>query len=115
MLAVAIETSPLTNREIAERVGFQYPNMVTMLKQGLTKAPLNRIPALEQALDIERGALMRRALHEYEPELFDILTEHYDLPDGEEKELLCLFQSADPTQRQEVLAAIRTIVADKST
>ncbi len=40
MLARAIDESDLTQREIADRVGVNHPNVLSMMKQGLTRVPL---------------------------------------------------------------------------
>ncbi|WP_248411263.1 helix-turn-helix transcriptional regulator, partial [Aliiroseovarius sp. S2029] len=49
-LSDAIDASGLTQREIADRVGFNHPNVLSMMKQGVTRVPLQRIPALAQTL-----------------------------------------------------------------
>ena len=42
-----------TQAEIAEEAGFVNPNMVTMIKQGATKLPIDRVPALAKALEVD--------------------------------------------------------------
>jgi len=39
--------------EIAHDAGFVNPNVLTMIKQGGTKLPLDRVPALAKALDAD--------------------------------------------------------------
>ncbi|MBL4930050.1 helix-turn-helix domain-containing protein [Fuscibacter oryzae] len=51
-----------TQAEIATEAGFVNPNMVTFLKTGKTKIPLDRIPALAKALEADPAVLMRLAL-----------------------------------------------------
>lgn len=53
-----------TQSEIAAQAGFVNPNMVTMIKQGKSKAALDRIPALASALECDPGFLMRLALEQ---------------------------------------------------
>ena len=52
--------------EIAEEAGFVNPNMVTMIKQGATKLPLDRVPALAKALECDPSLLLRLALEQSE-------------------------------------------------
>ena len=52
--------------EIAEEVGFVNPNMLTMIKQGATKLPVDRVPALATALDCDPALLLRLALEQSE-------------------------------------------------
>ena len=64
-LAKYVETRVLelkfkkSQAEIAEEAGFLNANMLTMLKQGATKLPLDRVPAL--ALDVRRGSVSPEA------------------------------------------------------
>ncbi len=44
-----------------------------MFKQGSTKVPLNRIGPLARILDVDAVWLLRRALWEYQPELWEAL------------------------------------------
>lgn len=45
MLADAIEKSELTQREIADRIGFKNANIISILKTGEARVPLDRISA----------------------------------------------------------------------
>jgi transcriptional regulator with XRE-family HTH domain len=55
-----------TQAEIAEEAGFINPNMLTMIKQGASKLPLARVPALAKALDTDPALLLRLALEQAE-------------------------------------------------
>jgi transcriptional regulator with XRE-family HTH domain len=55
-----------TQAEIAEEAGFINPNMLTMIKQGASKLPLDRVPALAKALDTDPALLLRLALEQAE-------------------------------------------------
>ena len=48
-----------TQAEIAEEAGFVNPNMVTMIKKGSTKLPIDRVPALAKALESDPALLLR--------------------------------------------------------
>ena len=50
--------------EIATQAGFANPNMMTHLKQGKNKIPLDRVPALAEALECDPAYLMRLALQQ---------------------------------------------------
>ncbi|MEQ8903396.1 MAG: helix-turn-helix transcriptional regulator [Roseovarius sp.] len=53
-----------TQGEIAAQTGFINPNVITMIKQGKSKAALDRIPALARALECDPAFLMRLALEQ---------------------------------------------------
>ena len=50
--------------EIAEAAGFINPNMVTMIKKGASKLPIDRVPALAEALECDPALLLRFALEQ---------------------------------------------------
>ena len=51
-----------TQAEIASEVGFANANMVSFLKSGRNKVPLDRVPSLAKALEVDPAYLMRLAL-----------------------------------------------------
>lgn len=53
ILAKHILASGLTNRDIARACGFGRPNMVSMLKRGHTRLPLDRLASIARILDID--------------------------------------------------------------
>ena len=55
-----------TQAEVAEEAGFVNPNMVTMIKKGSTKLPIDRVPALAKALESDPALLLRLALEQSE-------------------------------------------------
>jgi hypothetical protein len=92
----AIRASSLTQGEIAARAGFAKPNVLSMMKLGVTKVPLARIPGLAQALGLDCNRFLDIALAEYHPEVHEILTEVLGLPlDPDEEELVALFRMAN--------------------
>lgn len=52
--------------EIAEIAGFATPNVISMLKSGATKVPLDRVPKLAEALEVDPAYLLRLALEQAE-------------------------------------------------
>lgn len=55
-----------TQSEIAAEAGFVNPNVLTMLKQGANKVPLDRVPSLAKAVDCDPAWLLRLALEQSE-------------------------------------------------
>jgi len=51
-----------TQAEIASEAGFPNANMMTFLKNGRNKVPLDRVPSLAKALEVDPAYLMRLAL-----------------------------------------------------
>ncbi len=51
-----------TQAEIASEAGFANANMMTFLKNGQNKVPLDRVPSLARALEVDPAVLMRLAL-----------------------------------------------------
>lgn len=51
-----------TQAEISSEAGFANANMMTFLKNGRNKLPLDRVPSLAKALEVDPALLMRLAL-----------------------------------------------------
>src|SRR5271168_2244911 len=54
-----------TQREIAQEVGYETPNIISMFKRGESKLPLNKIPLLSKALGVDPAHMFRLALEQY--------------------------------------------------
>jgi transcriptional regulator with XRE-family HTH domain len=63
-----IAASDKTQREIAEECGFEHANMITMVKTGQSRLPMNRIGAMAKSLEVDPAHLLRLVLMEYQPE-----------------------------------------------
>lgn len=59
--------------DIAKEAGFEKPNVITMIKQGKTKVPLNKIGSMAKALEIDPVFFFRLCMSEYMPDLMDII------------------------------------------
>jgi transcriptional regulator with XRE-family HTH domain len=57
-----------TQRDIAEAVGYDKPNPINMMAKGTMKVPMDKIPALARALNVDAGFLFRLALNSQWPE-----------------------------------------------
>lgn len=80
MLEKAIDASRLTQREIADQVGFKQANMISMMKTGECRVPLDRIPALAKTLGMDERKFLILAIHEYHPGIHEVLVETLGLP-----------------------------------
>lgn len=69
-IAAAIERSGKLQVDISRAAGFDKPNVVTMIKQGKTKLPLERVGVMAQALGVDRFELLDLVMGEYHPELW---------------------------------------------
>ena len=72
-LRKAIALSGKTQREIAHAVGYPKPNIISMMQQGLTKVPIGKIPAFAGALGVDPVHMLRLALAEYHPEVWEVI------------------------------------------
>lgn len=69
-LSDIINSSSIKQLEIAESLGFEKPNIITMFKQGKTRVPMHKVPALAKVLGKDPKAMFKMAMLEYAPELF---------------------------------------------
>ncbi|SFQ68761.1 Transcriptional regulator, contains XRE-family HTH domain [Roseivivax halotolerans] len=74
LIADALDASGKTQREVAEEVGFPRQNVISMLRSGEMRLPIERAPALAHALGIDEKTLIRTAMTEYMPETWNALT-----------------------------------------
>ncbi|WP_172122499.1 XRE family transcriptional regulator [Devosia sp. 919] len=51
--------------EIASQAGFTNVNMMSLIKSGSTRLPLDRVPALALALDVDPARLLQLALEQW--------------------------------------------------
>ncbi|RMC34394.1 XRE family transcriptional regulator [Paracoccus alkanivorans] len=54
-----------TQDEIAAEAGFRNANLLTMLKSGKNEVPLDRVPDLARALEVDPAHLMRSSLEQW--------------------------------------------------
>jgi transcriptional regulator with XRE-family HTH domain len=59
--------------DIAREVGFDKPNVITMIKQGKTKVPLAKIGSMAKALEVDPVHFMKLVLSEYLPDLLEVI------------------------------------------
>lgn len=59
-----LELRPKSQTEIAAEAGFPNANFLSMVKTGVSKLAIDRVPALAQALECDPAYLMRLALEQ---------------------------------------------------
>jgi transcriptional regulator with XRE-family HTH domain len=57
--------------QIAEEVGFDKPNVITMIKQGKTKVPVSKIGSMAKALEVDPIFFLKLCMQEYMPDFLD--------------------------------------------
>lgn len=108
MLTTAIENTDLTQREIADRVGFKNANIISMLKNGETRVPLERIPALATTLGMDERAFLLVAIEEYHPGVHEVLVEVLGVPLSDaELGIITMFRMAGMRGKIEVAGPFR--------
>ena len=66
-IATRIEETGQMQKDIAAKVGFEHPNIITMIKQGKTKLPLDKVGTMARALETDPVELLRMCMEEYHP------------------------------------------------
>jgi len=69
-----INESELSQKEMADIIGFSNPNIITMIKQGLTKVAISRVPKLAKVLNVDPAELLNRVYQEYDPDTYSAIT-----------------------------------------
>jgi transcriptional regulator with XRE-family HTH domain len=80
-----------TQAQVAKEAGFPRPNMLSMLKHGKTRLPLERVPALAEALEIDAALLFRYALAENWPGYERVVVRIFGTVLSEEEREMILF------------------------
>ncbi|WP_180130297.1 MULTISPECIES: helix-turn-helix domain-containing protein [unclassified Acinetobacter] len=71
ILADAINLNQsLTQKDLAEYAGFSTPNVISMLKQGKTKIPLDKAGLIAEKLGLDKQDFWFKCLKEYQPNVF---------------------------------------------
>jgi transcriptional regulator with XRE-family HTH domain len=70
-----IETSGKTQAQIALETGYDRPNLISMIKHGHTKLPVQKVGALARALGVDPAFLLRLVMMEYAPATWNAINE----------------------------------------
>ena len=76
-IAKHVDRSKYSQKEIADMCGFNSPNVITMIKQGLTKLPIEKISKLAKALDLDRIELFTFVMARYRPKELEVIEDIY--------------------------------------
>lgn len=76
-LSFHIDSSGKTNKEISDEAGFARPNIISMLKSGVTRVPIARVTALAESIGVDPIRLFRLVMEEYNPEVLTVCDEVY--------------------------------------
>ncbi len=68
-----IVLSGKSQKDIAEELGYEKPNIITMFKQGKTKVPINKVPEFAKALGVDPIHFLRITLLEYAPSIWEVV------------------------------------------
>lgn len=79
MLTVAINGSPKTQLQIAQEVGFDSANMVTMVKQGRSKLPIAKVQLVADCLELDARDLLIKCMEEYQPKEWAVIREVFGI------------------------------------
>lgn len=66
--------------EIAEQAGFEKPNIITMIKQGKTKLPLEKIGRFAKAIEVDPIHLFKLCMQEYQPDTWIEIQKMFSQP-----------------------------------
>jgi transcriptional regulator with XRE-family HTH domain len=112
-LTKAIELSGKTQREVAREVGYEKPNVVSMMKQGQTRIPLEKAPLFARACGVDPTFFLRLVLEEYHPEAAKIIHDTLGEPPTEnERKLIDLYRRAAPLTEIEITPARETALLE---
>ena len=94
-LDAAIDISGKSQKEIAAEAGYAKPNFISMMKTGVTKVPVDKVPALARACGVDERQFLRLAMNEYMPETWAVIQDSLgaNLVTEEERKLLEAFRS----------------------
>ncbi|MDP2787085.1 MAG: hypothetical protein Q8O79_03290 [Pseudomonadota bacterium] len=67
LISERIDATEQLQKDIAMKAGFDKPNIITMIKQGKTRLPLDKVGPMAQALEIDPVQLLEMCLEEYQP------------------------------------------------
>jgi len=102
--------------QIAVEAGWaQSPNMLSMIANGASKMPIERVPALAKALGADTAHLLRLALLQHDKELWNTIERACGMVLTRNEESLLthirrMSRHADPSPTPKLLAALREVL-----
>ena len=112
-IAGLIESSPMSQAQIAKTIGYKNANNLSLIKSGKIPLPIDKVRPLALALGIEPSRLMRMVLEERQPELAAFLYKEGTAPLIEdEKQVLAAYNERFRKEKgssQKVVEAIKSL------
>ena len=68
----------LSDHDLGAALGFEREIVVSLIKAGSMRFPLNKVPALAAVLQFDAADLLKIALHESDPALATLIEETFD-------------------------------------
>lgn len=69
------EEAGLSNKDLANAIGYESQNVVAMIRSGVMRLPLNKINLLSKALQVDKVLMLNKVLEERDPELLEVINE----------------------------------------
>lgn len=100
-------------RDIAEAIGYDKPNPVNMMSKGTMKVPLDKVPSLAKALNVDPAFLFRLAMNQYWPDAAEAIAQIFGSPlTKNEKEIIEFIRgvskNSDPSLSRDVETKLRS-------
>ena len=112
-IAGLIESSPMSQAQIARLIGYKNANNLSLIKSGKIPLPIDKVRPLALALGIEPSRLMMMVLEERQPELAAFLYKEGTAPLNEdEKQVLAAYNERFGIEKgasQKVVEAIKSL------
>lgn len=118
-LAHQLMLSERSQKSVAEELGYPNQNILSAMKAGITKVPINKVPAFAQALGVDKKHFLRLVMTEYMPEAWAVI-QSILAPNGEDVSeadlalLKVVHSAADghlPDLDPEAIRAIKDVIA----
>ena len=108
----------VSQRDIATKLGYPKSNIISMFKKGEAKVPLDKIPALAEALHVDVAHLMRLGLEQYWPDKMDVITKVFSrvVTENEYEIVECIRKTSrdsDPKATASQKAELQRLFASK--
>lgn len=114
-----IERCGKLQTEIAEEIGFEKPNVITMIKKGSTKLPLAKIGLMAKSIGVDPILLFSMVIQEYLPETWGAIEDIFKQPilTSNEMQIIMALRDAGlspreiaPSDRGAIIRAIKSAV-----
>ena len=98
-----------SQKDIAEIVGYNTPNMITMIKLGDTKVALDRVALLAKALEVDPANLFKLAMEQfYSPETVKTIFAYFgEIVSANESEIIGAIRKASDNSDPALTAQVR--------